>query len=160
MKTARYFRIFCVSSALVCLVAAMATRVAAASEPAFLDWSQLEAHAEGIRVAAKKNGQDFEYLRIETEWGVDELDEDEIREIPNPILKSLNVVLFPVTVDASQYEYHVQLGFRGGDYDDRQESCWDADMYLPHDFARIFVDSDGIREIKTFRSECEPIEDY
>lgn len=140
---------------LALLCCSLLAGLAIASEPAFLDWTHIQVDAGRLSLDAKKESRYFTHFRISTEWGEFSLSQEQIEMLRDPVLKSLNAVVFPLTVDGLDHEYHIQLRYRDKDFDDREDDCWDSDMYLPYDFARILIDDSGIHKIELRRSKCE-----
>lgn len=129
------------------------------SEPVWLDWNSLTASTDNIKVSARvKEDQSFEYFKIKTEHGEFEIDQKAKKKITKPILKTIRIVVFPLTIDASEVEYHVQLYYEGRDFDKREDACWEIDGHLSGDFARIRLSETGIKKIEYQKGKCDKVD--
>ncbi len=130
-----------------------------ASEPVFLDWDSFVGKTEQVEIAAKlKDDRTIDHMKISTESGSFELSAKAREKIWKPKLNTITVISFPLSIDASETEYHIQFYYRSKSYSRRRSDCWDKDGQLGYDFVRIRVNNTGIRKIDYQKGACEVID--
>jgi hypothetical protein len=112
---------------------------AGASQPNAVDWTEIVASGEGVRVAARRSGERLTSLAVTTKWGVETLSRNELQKLMNPDLGSLRAIYLPVDIDGSPEEYLVHLEFRAADFDDRWRICDAQKKWLDVDSAWIKI---------------------